>query len=156
MQFLQLYILGVWKCVWVSVMCEHPIVCERARASRWALCKRGSMVCEEIHLSSLMLLLFWKCTPPGSQGVCSLTEGGRAGLCCAGLSLSPGRVSDPMDCSPPGSSVPGDSPGRNTGEGCHALLQGIFLTQDQTQVPCTAGALFTIWTTREAQEYWSG
>ena len=31
---------------------------------------------------------------------------------------------DPMDCSPPGS-----SPGKNTGVGCHALLQGIFLTQ---------------------------
>ena len=34
-----------------------------------------------------------------------------------------------MDCSPPGSSVHGDSPGKNTGVGCHALLQGIFLTQ---------------------------
>ena len=32
--------------------------------------------------------------------------------------------------SPPGSSVHGDSPGKNTGEGCHALLQGIFLTQE--------------------------
>ena len=29
-----------------------------------------------------------------------------------------------MDCSPPGSSVHGDSPGQNTGVGCHALLQG--------------------------------
>ena len=36
---------------------------------------------------------------------------------------------DPMDCSPPGSSVHRDSPGKNTGVGCHALLQGIFLTQ---------------------------
>ena len=34
-----------------------------------------------------------------------------------------------MDCSPPGSSVHGDSPGKNTRVGCHALLQGIFLTQ---------------------------
>ena len=31
-----------------------------------------------------------------------------------------------MDCSPPGSSVHQDSPGKNTGVGCHALLQGIF------------------------------
>ena len=31
---------------------------------------------------------------------------------------------DPMDGSPPGSSVHGDSPGKNTGVGCHALLQG--------------------------------
>ena len=35
----------------------------------------------------------------------------------------------PVDCSLPGSSVHGDSPGKNTGVGCHALLQGIFQTQ---------------------------
>ena len=29
---------------------------------------------------------------------------------------------DPMDCSLPGSSVHGDSPGKNTGMGCHFLL----------------------------------
>ena len=31
-------------------------------------------------------------------------------------------LSDTMACSPPGSSVHGDSPGKNTGVGCHALL----------------------------------
>ena len=36
---------------------------------------------------------------------------------------------DPMDCSLPGSSAHGDSPGRNTGVGCRGFLQGIFLTQ---------------------------
>ena len=36
---------------------------------------------------------------------------------------------DPKDCSPPGCPVRGDSPGKNTGVGCHALLQGIFPTQ---------------------------
>ena len=36
---------------------------------------------------------------------------------------------DPMDCTPPGFSAHGDSPGKNTGVGCHALLQGIFPTQ---------------------------
>ena len=35
---------------------------------------------------------------------------------------------NPMDCSQPGSSVHGDSPGKNTGVGCHALLQRIFPT----------------------------
>ena len=35
----------------------------------------------------------------------------------------------PRDCSPPGSSVHGDPPGKNTEVGCHALLQGIFSTQ---------------------------
>ena len=36
---------------------------------------------------------------------------------------------DTMDCSSPGSSVHEDSPGKNTGVGCHALLQGIFPMQ---------------------------
>ena len=36
---------------------------------------------------------------------------------------------NPMDCSPPGSSVHGDFLGKNTGVGCHSLLQGIFLIQ---------------------------
>ena len=47
-------------------------------------------------------------------------------LCCAQLCPTP---CDPMYCSPPGCSVHGDSPGKNTGAGCHALLQGIFPTQ---------------------------
>ena len=36
---------------------------------------------------------------------------------------------DPMDCSLPGFSVHEDSRGKNTGVGCHALLQRIFPTQ---------------------------
>ena len=36
---------------------------------------------------------------------------------------------NPTDCSLPGSSVHGDSPCKNTGVGCHALLQGNFPTQ---------------------------
>ena len=35
----------------------------------------------------------------------------------------------PMDCSLAGSSVHGDSTGKNTRMGCHALLQEIFPTQ---------------------------
>ena len=35
----------------------------------------------------------------------------------------------PNDCSPPGSSVHRDSPSKNTGVGCHALLQGIVPSQ---------------------------
>ena len=33
-------------------------------------------------------------------------------------------------CSLMGSSIHGDSPGKNTGVGCHVLLQGIFPTQE--------------------------
>ena len=47
-------------------------------------------------------------------------------VCCA-ESLNPVSLCDPMDCSLPGSSVPGDSPGENTKSGCHALPPGDLL-----------------------------
>ena len=63
---------------------------------------------------------------------------------------------DTMDSSPPGSSVHGDSPGKNAGVGRHALLQGIFPPKDfWTLVSHIAGKFFAIWATRETQ-YWSG
>ena len=37
---------------------------------------------------------------------------------------------DPMDCTLPGSSVRGDSPGKNTEVGCLTLLHRIFPTQE--------------------------
>ena len=47
---------------------------------------------------------------------------------CA-LSHSLASDSDPKDCGLSDSSAHGDSPGKNTGVGCHALLQGIIRTQ---------------------------
>ena len=52
----------------------------------------------------------------GMRSVCLVTQ------CCPTLC-------DSMDCRPPGSSVQGDSPGMNTGVGCHACLQGLFPIQ---------------------------
>ena len=54
-----------------------------------------------------------------------------------------------MDCSPPGSSVHGDSPGKSTSVGCHALLQGILSTQ-WSNTHLLAGGSFTTSTTWEA------
>ena len=45
-------------------------------------------------------------------------------VCVCFVAQSCLTLCDPMDCSPPGSSVDGDSPGKNTVVGCHALLQG--------------------------------
>ena len=53
---------------------------------------------------------------------------------------------NPMDCSPPGSSVHGDSPDKNIGVGCRALLQRVF----PTQVSRIAGRFFILWASREA------
>ena len=55
----------------------------------------------------------------------------RAVLCLAApLCLT---LRDPIDSSPPGPSVHGDSPGMNTGVGCHALSRGSLQPRDQTQ-----------------------
>ena len=72
------------------------------------------------------------------QGTKAMTQTCGSGVCqgCAGLVYVRAKLlqscptlCDPMDCSLPGSSAQWDSPGKNTGVGCHALLQGIFLTQ---------------------------
>ena len=66
--------------------------------------------------------LFWTFT--------TLTEPHLSSACVWAKSLqSCLTLCDPMDRSLPGSSVHGDSPGRNTRAVCHSLLQGIFPTQ---------------------------
>ena len=47
---------------------------------------------------------------------------------CLVTQLCP-TLCNPIGYSPPGSLVHGNSPGKNTGVACHALLQGIFPTQ---------------------------
>ena len=50
-------------------------------------------------------------------------------MCAVCLVAQSFQLCNPMGCSPPGFSVHGDSPGKNIGVGCLALLQGIFPTQ---------------------------
>ena len=52
---------------------------------------------------------------------------GSAVLCLVAHSCP--SLCDPMDCSLAGSSIHGDSPGKNTGAGCCVLLWAIFPTQ---------------------------
>ena len=55
--------------------------------------------------------------------------------CChAVISQSYPTLCDPMHRSLPCSSVRGYYPGKNTGVGCHAFLQGIFQTQGSNTV----------------------
>ena len=59
----------------------------------------------------------------------SLPRTGDNFVCVCLVTQSCPTLCNPTDCSPPGSPVPGDFPGKNSEVGCHALLQGIFLTQ---------------------------
>ena len=68
-------------------------------------------------------------------------------VCCGSVCSIMSNSCDPMDCSLPRSSVHGIFPGKNTGVGCHFLLQGTFPTQESNpclpQVYCIAGRFFT-------------
>ena len=145
-------------------------VCVRAKSLQSCLTLGNSMDCSppgsSVHGILQARLLEWVTTPspgvlpdPGIEPV-SLTFPALAGglfttsatwealyLC---LVAQPCPTLRPMDCSPPCSSVHGDSPGKDSGQGCHFLLQGIFSTRDWTWVSCTVGGSFTKWATREA------
>ena len=73
-------------------------------------------------------------------------------LCAKSLQSCP-TLCDPMDHSPPpGSSVCG-IPEASPGVGCHALFQGIFLTQglnSVSHISCTGSGFCTTSATREA------
>ena len=57
---------------------------------------------------------------------------------------------DPMDCSPPGSSVQQDFPGKNTGVGCHGDLPGPGIKPTSLMSPALIRRFFTTSTTLEA------
>ena len=66
------------------------------------------------------------------------------------------NLCDPMDCSPTGFSVHGDSPGKNIGVGCHVLLQRIFPTQGSNpSLPCRGQIIYCL-SHQGSQKYWSG
>ena len=62
---------------------------------------------------------------------------------------------DSMDCSPPGSSVHGILQARILEWVAFPFSRGSSQPRDQTQVSRIAGDFFTIWATREDQEYCS-
>ena len=94
------------------------------------------------HLYNKLLILLF---PSGSSSLFPLVMIGEPCMCPQSLRSCP-TFCDHMDCSPTGSSVQWNSPGMNTGVGCHPLLQGIFPTQGSNPVsvsPALAGAFFT-------------
>ena len=76
-------------------------------------------------------------------------------VCVCLVAQSCPTLCNPMDCSLPGSSVHGDSPGKNTGVCCMPSSRESSQPRDQTQVSHIAGRFFTIWATREAEGCWN-
>ena len=103
-----------WHAPWFLVTFSHNWVNFCLPGSYLSLCKEKRYLhapkkqCWYIFLSKLL--------------------GKERAMLCLVTQLCP-TLCNPMDCSPPGSSVHRDSSGKNTGVGCHALLQDIFPTQ---------------------------
>ena len=77
----------------------------------------------------------------------------KCAVLCLVAQLCP-SLCDPMNCSLPGSSVHEESPGKNTGVGCHALLQGN--PPNPGIEPRSPALQADICATREAHESWTG
>ena len=94
---------------------------------------------------SISLMNIQDCFPWGLTGLISLLSQGLSGVFSSTVvrkhqyyfilqtmsvcSQSYLTLGDHMDCSPSRLLCPWNFPGKNTGVGCHFLLQGIFLTQ---------------------------
>ena len=82
--------------------------------------------------------------PHLSPGNCHLTS-----VLCS-VTQSCLTLCDLMNCSLPGSSVHGDSPGKTIGRVAMPSSRGSSQPWDQTQLSCIAGGFFTSWSIREA------
>ena len=117
--------------VWVTVNCgkfwkrwEY----QSTLPASWEICMQGKKQQLEMDMEQRTVSRLGKeyvkavyCHPAYLTSMQSSVQFSSAAQSCPTLC-------NPMDCSPSGSSVHGDSPDKNTGVRCHALLQGIFPT----------------------------
>jgi len=80
----------------------------------------------------------WDSQVVGSREIFKGQTSGRGGAtyqdCCCSVARSRPTLRNPMNCKPARLLCPWDFPAKNTGVGCHFLLQEIFLTQELN--PC--------------------
>ena len=86
-----------------------------------AICSLYSS-CTKVSVLQLMLLNL--CPVSRNVAILDLKEGKVKSLSCVQLSATPWLWPARLLC-------PWDFPGKNTGVGCHTLLQGIFPTQEK-------------------------
>ena len=122
--------LCFWSVMWVKWGWSTPAGTEATEcSSSWAAhvqvcsCVTFHLLCRLSDctvIDSALIPTFTICMPAVGPGV----------SCVHAKSLqSCPTLCNPLDCSPPGSSCPWASPGKNTVVGCNFLLQGIFPIQ---------------------------
>ena len=85
-------------------------------------------------------------------GLLSTLDSGHLVLCCAVAQSCP-TLCDPLDCSPPGSSVHGILQARILEWVAMASSRGCSQPRDQTQVSRIAGGFFIIWAPGNISQY---
>ena len=132
----------------LSFLAKHMTPCETVLVSYWLTCllphENGRSKRTRLFDSSLVhLQCLEQCLIHISLSI-HIFEGAKVKVLIA---RSCPTFCEPVDCSPPGSSCPWNSPSNNTGVGCHFFLQGIFLIQESNSgLPHCR--FFTIWATR--------
>ena len=111
----------MWTLEWHR---NHHVPCTRSLAPSWSTQCWATFFCmiEDFLIIYKIFLSFSKTTNKVVKKKRIEVSKGLVAQSCLTLC-------DPMNCSLPGSSVHGDSSGKNTGVGCHTLLQGIFPNQ---------------------------
>ena len=114
--------------------CAESFSCVRLYVTLWAVARQALL---SMGFSRQEYWSGLPCPPPGD-------------LPNAGMELrSPALQVDSLPSEPLGKLM-------NTRVGILSLLRGSFRPKNWTGVSCIASRFFTIWATREAQEYWSG
>ena len=125
-----------------EMLCSSPCLCDEEAVGRMR-CYVVLWVRDDIYgmfdlKKSNNTIKLWRCCQGGRnfplpldtwQIVCVITQ-----LCptlCDSQEWWPTRLLCPLNF-----------PGKNTGEGCHFILQEIFLIQGQTEVSCIADGFF--------------
>ena len=108
--------LTLWTILW-TVARQAPLSMGFSRQEYWSglpFLPPGCLPDQGMEPTSLM-------SPGLAGGFLTSSATWYVSMCLVAQSCP--TLGDPMDCSPQGSSIHGYSPGKNTGVGCHTLLQ---------------------------------
>ena len=152
---------GVLICTKYGLRTRETKMIDQKKPRRNAPCKWFKQPWGHDFLSLLMslstILLFFHLTNTllvSLKSICCIGYNKYDSVLCL-VAQSCLTLCDLMGCSPPGSSVHWYSPGKNTGVGCHGLLQGIFPTQGSNP-----GLLHCRWIlyrlNHQGRQCWSG
>ena len=127
----------------VSINSVQLLSCVWLFATPWTVAHQASLsitnswsLLQLMSIESVMPCVSWVCISCINTVLCFVAQS----------SLTLGHT---MDCSPPGSSVHEDSPGKNIWVGCKPSSRESSQPRDQTGVSRVAGRFFIIWATRE-------